>query len=362
MKRIAVSELKKGSVIGENINDGSGKLLVGAGTAVTATIIMRLEDNGLKNVMVLEPGEKISGNGGGSEGLKFLDGLKDKFGTIKNLNSVINEKEKNSKSDTMAPIRRAPAEIKKPVVVIRKTVPSTPKEPKENQNDETVKFLKDANDRIKKIVIDAKENGSIIPFSPTEELLKMFNTILSKKDVITVLMKMKGYDDYLYEHALYCGLMGMAAGEVLGYQKIAIFSLGLGGLMMDSGMIDAPKEIIDRKAVLKPEEREIVKKHPAKSYSITGGISQTTDIAKEIALYHHERVDGTGYPKGKKGEEISEYTRLMTIIDVYHALISERPYHPKKSNKEAFYTIFMYKGKQFDEKILAELIKKKGGK
>lgn len=354
MKKVPIDQLKNGLVIAENIKDSSGKLLVGAGTTVTTTIIIRLEDSGLKGVMVLEPGEKaVSVN----EGMKFLEQMKDKYGTIKNLNTAISEKDKKEKPAELSLSSRISTEQRKPVVVIKKT--SAPiKEKKDDDAEEMKKVLKDTTEALKKIIVEAKENGSIIPFNPSEELLKMLNSILVKKDVLTVLMKMKKHDEYLYQHALYCGLMGMTAAEVMGYQKIVMFSMGLGGLMMDSGMMEIPKEITEKKAVLKPEEREIVKKHTAKSYAIVGSISQTTDTAKEIALYHHERIDGAGYPKGKKNDEISDYTKIMNIIDVYHALISERPYHQKKNNKEAFYAIFMYKGKQFDEKILAELIKK----
>ena len=91
MKKVAVDDLKNGSVVAENIKDNSGKLLVGAGTAITKTIIMRLEDSGIKSAFILEPGEKVSGAG---EGMQFLEQMKSKYGTIKNLNTAISEKEK----------------------------------------------------------------------------------------------------------------------------------------------------------------------------------------------------------------------------------------------------------------------------
>lgn len=373
MKKTSVDKLAEKMVIGENIIDAKGNILVAAGMTLTEKLIERIKSETKAPVFVLEKGEKIekkeTSGSSESEGMKFLNGLKDKLG----IDMGKKGNEKAALRDDMSAVSRdtkkesssskySQRDEKRPVIVIKKeSAPVQRKEilPQENQ---TTDFFKETKDKIKDIIIKSKEQGSLIPLSMSEENIKLLNNILIKKDVLSALQKMKEYDEYLYEHSLYVGLKAVMAGEMFGFQKIVVFSMALGGLMADYGMVEVPKEIIMKKAVLKPEEKEIVKQHSAKSYAAVSKILHTTDIAKEIVLNHHERPDGAGYPKGKKGEEISQYAKIITIIDVYHALISERPYHAAKTHKEAFYTLVMNKGKQFDDKILAELIKKQGGK
>lgn len=124
--------------------------------------------------------------------------------------------------------------------------------------------------------------------------------------------------------------------------------------MHDLGKIAVPDTILRKPGRLTPEEYEIVKQHPLKSAEIIAqaltGIEDEhlLSTARNIALYHHERMDGTGYPEGLKGEEIPLEARIMAIADVYDALVSRRCYKAPMDFNEAFETIEASMGTQFD--------------
>ena len=127
--------------------------------------------------------------------------------------------------------------------------------------------------------------------------------------------------------------------------------------MHDLGKISVPDSILTKPGKLTAEEFEIIKKHPQKSYEIIDSIlaglkdSMLMEIAKNIALYHHERYDGSGYPKGLKGHDIPLEARIMAIADVYDALVSKRCYKDSMSHEKACSIIKESMGTHFDPNL-----------
>lgn len=123
-----------------------------------------------------------------------------------------------------------------------------------------------------------------------------------------------------------------------------------GGLLHDIGKIGVPDSILLKPGTLSDEEWEEMRKHPEIGYKIV----KTVDFlgkARDVILYHHERWDGTGYPKGLKGEEIPIYARIFAFADTLDAITTDRPYRSAKSFKDALKEIERNKGSQFDPKI-----------
>jgi len=360
MKRIDIDKLEKNMIIGEEIKDKNGNVLIRAGATLTSRIIEKLKNEGKKTLSILENGEVLKENEDeGSVGLNFLEGLKKKYGNLKNLNkkNSINtntkEKKTENKSSIEGNLRQEKINEKRPIVIVKKDTRPKNKVDKKELDE----FLKRVKLDLKSTILTIKNTGTIVQFKLSANALKIINSIIANDKVLLNLKKMQKHDPYLYNHAIYVALVSIVAAETIGLNKNDMFSIGLAGIMIDSGMVKVPQEIITKKAVLKPEERSIIEKHPSESYKTIAKLQIATELSKRIVLEHHERIDGTGYPKKRTGDKINECTRLLSIIDVYHALISDRPYHQKKTNKEAFFTIFMYRGKQFDGEILAKLIK-----
>ncbi|MFA6692517.1 MAG: HD domain-containing phosphohydrolase, partial [Acholeplasmataceae bacterium] len=124
-------------------------------------------------------------------------------------------------------------------------------------------------------------------------------------------------------------------------------------VLHDIGKIAIDDQILNKPGKLNNEEWENIKRHPEIGYRILSSSPEYIQIAEDI-LYHHERYDGKGYPRGLKGEEIPIRARIITIADSFDAMISDRPYRKALSKQEALNEIKKCAGTQFDPKI-AEL-------
>jgi putative nucleotidyltransferase with HDIG domain len=141
-------------------------------------------------------------------------------------------------------------------------------------------------------------------------------------------------------------------GEKLRYVK-------WGALLHDIGKLGVPDSILLKPGPLTEEEWEIMKKHPEYGYNMLKKVDFLLP-ALEIPLYHHEKWDGSGYPKGLKGDEIPLSARIFAVVDVWDALTSERPYRPPWSKEKALEYIISQSGKHFDPevvKVFLEVIK-----
>jgi putative nucleotidyltransferase with HDIG domain len=143
----------------------------------------------------------------------------------------------------------------------------------------------------------------------------------------------------------------------MGLNNNDIEKVKLTGLMHDIGKIIVPDEALNKKYALSDDEWEIMKRHPETGYKILASSKDFDPIAK-IVLQHHERWDGTGYPRGLKGEEIDIKARIISIADSYDAMLTDRPFKSGISKKQALEEIKKNAGKQFDPKIAKIFINK----
>ena len=160
--------------------------------------------------------------------------------------------------------------------------------------------------------------------------------------------KRKGHDPV--EHGRQIVRYAEGIGEGLGISEKEIILIGYSGELHDIGKIDpriAP-EILDKNGSLTPEERKIIQMHPIYSKEM---ISRFTYIG-DLALYHHERPDGMGYPYGLKAEEIPFGSKIISVIEVYNALTHKRLYREAWSKEKALEEIIRNKGAQFDPYIV----------
>lgn len=145
-------------------------------------------------------------------------------------------------------------------------------------------------------------------------------------------------------------------GEFENLKKVE--DIGVAATLHDIGKVGIPDGVLNKPGKLTDEEFERIKEHTTIGYQIlqnTNSDKISDDIleyAKEITLHHHEKYDGTGYPDGLKGEEINIISRIMSIIDVYDALVNERIYKKAMPYEEAEEYIISQSGKAFDTKVV----------
>ncbi|MBO8161660.1 MAG: HD-GYP domain-containing protein [Thermosipho sp. (in: Bacteria)] len=186
----------------------------------------------------------------------------------------------------------------------------------------------------------------------------------AKIELLMALIKsLEEKDPYTAGHGEMVAEISSKIAEKLDFQKKEIELIKIAGVLHDIGKIGIPDIIILKKDKLTEEEYMIMKEHPKKGFEILKQINEFEETVAKWVLYHHERWDGKGYPEGLKGEEIPLESRIITIADVYHALISDRPYRKALSKEEAVKILKEESGKFFDPKlveIMLDLIK--GGK
>lgn len=126
-----------------------------------------------------------------------------------------------------------------------------------------------------------------------------------------------------------------ALGGIFELRKEDARALKMGAILHDIGKIGLPVHLLDNPGSLTPGELEPMKNHPEIGYQICLSLKNVLGRALDIIRQHHEKLDGTGYPFGLKGDEIYLGTRIMTVVDIYDALITDRPYRKGMSGETA---------------------------
>lgn len=171
-------------------------------------------------------------------------------------------------------------------------------------------------------------------------------------ETVTVLANaIEGRDHYTRGHVDRVTKYAVWMAQELRWPDDQIRTLEFGARLHDIGKVSIPDSILNKKGRLSDEEWELMKQHPVSGEKIIQGISHLQAI-RPYVLYHHERWDGTGYPEGLEQRQIPLEARLLSIIDVYDALTTERPYHPARPHNEVMQYIELHAGKQFDPDLV----------
>lgn len=170
-----------------------------------------------------------------------------------------------------------------------------------------------------------------------------------------------------YYHCLHVGFVSTQIGIKCGYSGDKLLHLAAGALLHDIGKLMIPREILSKQGPLSDGERFIMAKHPIDSYELIENCGEFDSFVKNIALYHHVKSDGSGYPENFKGFVLAnflEYTqlpqeiRIVTIADIYDALVSPRAYKAQFTNRHAFNELYLLAKKgQLDRKVVHVLEK-----
>jgi HD-GYP domain-containing protein (c-di-GMP phosphodiesterase class II) len=224
-------------------------------------------------------------------------------------------------------------------------------------NKETAKYIdfyKDCLTAIGKIYRKILSGESVDAEEVQQVASKIVNTITTEQNPNNFinLVNIAGKGEYLVNHVINATILAVLLGRKLGYSTVKLFNLALAGLLYDVGMVKIPAIIVEKESQLSAEEFNIIKTHPIYSYQIIAkDLGLPIEIAR-VGLEHHERFDGSGYPRKLIGNEISELSRIIAIVDTYEALIKDRAYREGKNNYEAMKTVLGEGSKKMDTEIL----------
>jgi putative nucleotidyltransferase with HDIG domain len=162
-------------------------------------------------------------------------------------------------------------------------------------------------------------------------------------------------DPYTCGHSERVAMLARRLASELHLEADEIERVYLGGLLHDIGKIGTPERILRKEGRLEPDEFRIIKQHPEVGYNILSGVHKLEAI-REVVLSHHERVDGKGYPRGLKGDEIPMLARITGMADAFDAMTSDRPYRARMPLEHVRSEIERGIGAQFDERPARALL------
>ena len=162
-------------------------------------------------------------------------------------------------------------------------------------------------------------------------------------------------DSYLIEHSLNVSILMSVFAKHLGFDKRLIQELALGAFLHDIGKILLPNDILNKLTPFNAKEENIIRSHVALGLKILEDSPSVSHMAMKMIREHHERVDGSGYPKKLKGDEISKYGRMIAIIDSYDAMTSDRAYKKSVPPIKAFKTLIS-SPECYDEELVENFI------
>lgn len=290
MRLLSINALQEGMVIGRSIWNEAGHPLLQKGVVITEGIIRRLQQ---LNIHYIYIEDKLS------EGIEI--------------------------PELISPAKRSQA-----VKTITKSF----------------KSLKNVDVKKASYILDqqSKELSNIV-----EDLL---NSILNSEEMLTVLTDVFLYDEYLYQHSFQVSMYSIAIAKEMGYSYDDLRLIGIGAMLHDVGKLLVPNEILSKPDRLTNEEFEEMKQHARYGFDILRNLHSISLIVAHCAFQHHERLDGSGYPRGLVDFEIHPFAKIIGVADVFDAVTSDRVYRRKMLPTDAIEILEAGSGTIFSETVV----------
>jgi HD-GYP domain-containing protein (c-di-GMP phosphodiesterase class II) len=155
------------------------------------------------------------------------------------------------------------------------------------------------------------------------------------EDALCIATMLKQNDEYFLEHSINCAILMVVFGRSLEIEKDKLQHLGAGALLMDIGMIKLPLLLTQKVDTLSEQETKRMQRHVDIALTLLEPMNSVNKVSLTVIKEHHERLDGSGYPDGLHGEQISQYGRMAAIVDTYDSLTTTRPYRDAYKPAEA---------------------------
>jgi len=205
-----------------------------------------------------------------------------------------------------------------------------------------------------KKIIDTAATGTSLSKPPdiNKNVESIVDELFNNRDVMVNMLDLSSYDNYTCSHSLNVAVLSIVLAMGMGFPRSETVGIGAGAILHDIGKVFVNKSILQKNGSLTDEEFAIIKKHPKDGYDY---ISKRYHIPLrhcDTILDHHEKFDGSGYPNGKKGTDISLFGRICAVADVYDALASKRPYREAIAPCECVEYIMGGADTLFDPKVV----------
>ena len=228
--------------------------------------------------------------------------------------------------------------------------------PTKEEIPDTQTALESASNQVAHIMEDVKEGKNLNMVAVRGVVEPILDSIIRNSEAYMWLSMMQKKNSYTYSHSVDNCALAIAFGRFMGLPKKDLRTLAVGLLMMDMGHVNVPEGILNKKGRLTEAEYRIVKKHVGHSVVILKKTKGMNEDIINIALTHHERFDGSGYPNALQGTQIPVYGRMAAIIDCYDAMTSDRPFSAAKSPYSALQNIYNWRGSAFQPELVEQFL------
>ncbi|QQX80451.1 HD-GYP domain-containing protein [Shewanella sp. KX20019] len=218
-------------------------------------------------------------------------------------------------------------------------------------------LMVEAKDLIQKVLSETFE-GKAIEVAPFEALAdNMIESVLLDADALKCVSALRSKDAYLLEHSINVAFLLVTFGRYLKFDTGMLRDLAVGGILHDIGKIKVDSVILNKPGKLTAEEFEHVKLHQTYAIEIMNNTAGLSQVSIDISLMHHEKLDGKGYPRGLKGDEIPIHGRMSCIVDIFDALTATRCYKEAMSPAAAFKILLSLTPNHLDQALVYEFIR-----
>jgi HD-GYP domain-containing protein (c-di-GMP phosphodiesterase class II) len=251
---------------------------------------------------------------------------------------------KSGSADTLGSVKGNP--------LARKAKPS-----RDSKQAQVKVILNEAKNLVRKVLSETYE-GKAVEVAPFEEIAdKMIESVMDDADAMKCISALRTKDAYLLEHSVNVAFLLVTFGKHLGLDKTMLKQMAVGGILHDIGKIKVDNEVLHKPGKLTPEEFEHMKLHQVYAVEIMEQTQGLAQVSKDVCLMHHEKLDGRGYPKGLKGEEIPIHGRMSCIVDIFDALTATRCYKEAMSPAAAFKILMSLTPFHLDQALVYEFIR-----
>lgn len=176
--------------------------------------------------------------------------------------------------------------------------------------------------------------------------------LYTRPNILVNLTSIHSVDAYMYQHSFNVAVLAGIMGVAKGFNRNQLEELGTGALLFDIGMTKIPPKLLTKTGAFTEDERKIIENHPKEGFDILRKYHDISIVSAHCALQHHERYDGSGYPRKLKGDDIHLYGQIVGLADTYDALTSPRPYRKRYTPSEAIEFLFAAGGTFFDFELI----------
>jgi HD-GYP domain-containing protein (c-di-GMP phosphodiesterase class II) len=182
----------------------------------------------------------------------------------------------------------------------------------------------------------------------------IIDSVFENQEALSCLIMFKDTNNYLVEHSLNCSILLSLFASHRGFSQADLEDITLAGLLMDIGMVLLPSELNQKTESYTSSDIAMMRTHVDIGREIIDRYADLPSMVDEIVMNHHERIDGSGYPKQKHGDELSEYVKMASIVDCYDSMISDRGYRLPSRAQDALEFLLADPG--FDTEMVQSFI------